>query len=249
MTTYGELDARSGIPLYRQIKEILREEIARGPAEPGGPLTEAQLLSRFGVSRAPIRQALAELANEGYVYRRPGKGTFPISGVRAISPADTKPGYLYEYLGALDGVSVDLTVMEPTRAHPADWLARRPDVDPHEQFFHFGHRIAVDGRRIVESELFLRAPEGFAPTASELEAEGSAFELLEKRFGIALERSEHEVWSIQADEAQAASFGVPAVAPLLMIETRFVATGGALIGYRRLIHQAGDIHFRFTTSR
>lgn len=68
----GELDSSSGVPLYRQIKDILRAEVAEGIADPRRPMTEAQLLSRFEVSRAPIRQALKELADEGYVYRGQG---------------------------------------------------------------------------------------------------------------------------------------------------------------------------------
>lgn len=58
----GELDLSSGVPLYRQIKDILRAEIAGGAADPREPMTEAQLLDRFDVSRAPIRQALKDLA-------------------------------------------------------------------------------------------------------------------------------------------------------------------------------------------
>lgn len=68
----GELDSSSGVPLYRQIKDILRSEVAEGIVDPRRPMTEAQLLSRFEVSRAPIRQALKELADEGYVYRGQG---------------------------------------------------------------------------------------------------------------------------------------------------------------------------------
>ena len=95
---YSELDPASGVPLYRQIKEILRREIAEGIADPQKPMTEALLLDRFEVSRAPIRQALAELANEGYVYRKQGKGTFPVAGARVQRPADVRSGALYQYL-------------------------------------------------------------------------------------------------------------------------------------------------------
>lgn len=68
--TAPEIDQQSGVPLYRQIKNILREEIITGKADPAEAITEALLLKRFGVSRAPIRQALGELADEGYVYRK-----------------------------------------------------------------------------------------------------------------------------------------------------------------------------------
>lgn len=38
--------------------------------------SETQLCDEYGVSRVTIRRALAELENEGYVTKKPGKGTF-----------------------------------------------------------------------------------------------------------------------------------------------------------------------------
>jgi GntR family transcriptional regulator len=38
--------------------------------------TEEDLVAHFGVSRTTVRQAMSDLANEGLVVRRPGRGTF-----------------------------------------------------------------------------------------------------------------------------------------------------------------------------
>ncbi|RYC30723.1 FadR family transcriptional regulator [Lichenibacterium minor] len=54
---------------------------------PDRPLpTERDLSSRFGVGRRAIRQALAELAAEGRVWRRQGKGTFPGPAPAVVVP-------------------------------------------------------------------------------------------------------------------------------------------------------------------
>ncbi len=48
-----------------------------GELHPGDRLpTEAELCEQHRISRAPVRRALTDLAREGYVYRRPGQGTF-----------------------------------------------------------------------------------------------------------------------------------------------------------------------------
>ncbi|MCS7285668.1 MAG: GntR family transcriptional regulator [Anaerolineae bacterium] len=67
----------SPIPLYYQIYEQLRREILNGNIRPGELLpSETQICEQCGVSRMTARMALAQLANEGLVVRRKGKGTF-----------------------------------------------------------------------------------------------------------------------------------------------------------------------------
>ena len=65
------------MPLYQQLKQRLRDEIERGDYKPGDQLpAEPELIQQFGVSRITVRQALSDLAAEGLVVRRHGKGTF-----------------------------------------------------------------------------------------------------------------------------------------------------------------------------
>jgi len=63
--------------LQAQIKQILRDEITAGLWQQGSQLPpEPDLMRRFGVSRITVSQALRDLATEGLVVRRQGKGTF-----------------------------------------------------------------------------------------------------------------------------------------------------------------------------
>src|SRR5207244_1562317 len=67
----------SGIPLYVQVREALRERLLAAEWGPEQPLpTEENLVEQFGVSRATVRQALADLVQEGLIVRRAGLGTF-----------------------------------------------------------------------------------------------------------------------------------------------------------------------------
>lgn len=54
-------------PLYMRILRALGAEIAHGTLRPGDRLMENRLAHRFGVSRAPARQALGEMASLGLV--------------------------------------------------------------------------------------------------------------------------------------------------------------------------------------
>ena len=64
-------------PLYHWLSQTLREEIAHGVYEPGDALpTEHALMRRYDLSITTVRRAVHDLAREGLVYRRAGKGTF-----------------------------------------------------------------------------------------------------------------------------------------------------------------------------
>jgi GntR family transcriptional regulator len=72
-----ELTKIEGIPMYVWIREELRREITQGVLKRGEQLpSEHELASRFGVSRMTVRQGIAELIDEGLLYRRHGVGTF-----------------------------------------------------------------------------------------------------------------------------------------------------------------------------
>ncbi|NYT26034.1 GntR family transcriptional regulator [Alcaligenaceae bacterium] len=66
----------SGIPLYRQIVQHLRNDIIRGAYPVGTQLpTEEDLAERFAVSRHTVREALRQLRADGLVSSRQGSGT------------------------------------------------------------------------------------------------------------------------------------------------------------------------------
>lgn len=58
-----------------QVLRALREAIAVGELRPGDRLVEADVARQMGVSRAPVREALRQLEQEGLVVSYPYRGT------------------------------------------------------------------------------------------------------------------------------------------------------------------------------
>jgi GntR family transcriptional regulator len=85
--------------LYKQLANVIRDEIARGEYAPGELLpSEAQMSERYKVSRPTVRQALIALRTEGLIEVRMGKGSFvrrsydaPAVTVDRSMPADKTP--------------------------------------------------------------------------------------------------------------------------------------------------------------
>ncbi|MBP5756309.1 MAG: GntR family transcriptional regulator [Spirochaetales bacterium] len=62
---------------YSEIADVLKKEISDGRYSDTGRLpTEFELVSRFGVSRQTVRQAISSLKNDGAVYQVQGSGTY-----------------------------------------------------------------------------------------------------------------------------------------------------------------------------
>jgi GntR family transcriptional regulator len=67
------VDARSGVPVYRQLMDQIKFHVASGLLEPGDELPSTRALSAdLGVNPMTISKAYSYLEKEGVVERRPG---------------------------------------------------------------------------------------------------------------------------------------------------------------------------------
>lgn len=76
-TVIGRLDPDSFVPLYHQLKEILKSSIASGVWKANEMIpSENELAATYDVAVGTVKKALAELTREGFIVRRQGRGTF-----------------------------------------------------------------------------------------------------------------------------------------------------------------------------
>ena len=76
-TMEKRIDFQDIIPLYFQLKEIIKENIKHSKWKVGELIpSENKLSEMYGVSVGTVKKALSELSNEGVVYRHKGKGTY-----------------------------------------------------------------------------------------------------------------------------------------------------------------------------
>ncbi|MFS0779948.1 GntR family transcriptional regulator [Neobacillus sp. 3P2-tot-E-2] len=77
MLLNDSINKESPLPLYYQLKELIKKEIEEGKLTPGEMIpSERDLGERFEISRPTVRQAINELVNEGILNRKKGLGTF-----------------------------------------------------------------------------------------------------------------------------------------------------------------------------
>ncbi|OBA62290.1 GntR family transcriptional regulator [Mycobacterium sp. 1100029.7] len=186
----GPVSAGAGVPLHRQLFLVLHDEIDRGVLAPGDALpTEQTLCDEFGVSRITVRRALADLADQGYIERRQGVGSF----VREHAPADLPAAggsYMDGLRQAQFETEVDVLELDAHRRPP-------PAVaDALETSGELLHIVRVRRQRRTGEPLMVTdawLPNGLADrlTESVLRRE-PLYELLSDA-GVVVERMRHEI--------------------------------------------------------
>jgi DNA-binding GntR family transcriptional regulator len=105
-----------GVPNYQRVRDAIRSDIARGRLAPDARLKIGDLTARYGLSPAPIREALGQLAAEGWVVIHANRGAW----VRDINEAFLRE--LNEIRIALESYTVGLSaaVATPTEVDRLD---------------------------------------------------------------------------------------------------------------------------------
>ncbi|KAA3644725.1 MAG: GntR family transcriptional regulator [Chloroflexi bacterium] len=239
------LSRSSKVPLYFQLYEILHEQIKNGAWQPEDMLpTETELVKQYDLSRATVRQAFDMLVNQGWVYRRQGRGTFVarptfeqnlnriISFWEDMHQRGLKPGTRVissEIIPATEEVTEDLQV------EPGEELASLMRL-----------RLADDEPLSIEHSLLVHR---YCPGILEQDyANNSLRQMLAEQFNIRLTTATQKIRAVPASEDLAELLAVDVNAPLLHLERVSYSDQGTPIEYLR-IHLRGDRYTFYTELR
>ena len=222
--TSGGVTAGAGVPLHRQLFLVLHDEIARGAIAPGDALpTEQSLCDQFGVSRITVRRALADLAEQGYIERRQGVGSF----VRQRDRPDGAPAagsYMDNLRQTQFQTSVEV-VEHDTRTPPAvvgDALGGGPEVL---------HILRVRRERRTREPLMITEawlPVDLSQVLTAVALRRTPLYELLSGAGVVVDRMQHEITAEIAGPRNAGLLNVP--------------IGSALVRVNRLAFVAGAAH-------
>jgi len=238
---------RRQTPLAQQVmQEILGGIEAGDLAHEGGLLpSETQLSQRFGVSRATIREALAQLEQRGAIVRRHGVGTFvasPSSVIEAGLEVLESLEHMAQRIG-LETHMADATV-EERAATPAE--ASRLQLSPGSPVLSVARAILADGRPVAY--LVDVVPTGVLRQADLGEGfTGSVLDLFLRRGEPALSHSRADIMAEAATSPIARRLHLRRGATLLKLQAQLFARDGRVVDYSLSYFVPG--YFRFHVIR
>lgn len=231
----NDLFAGSAVPRYAQLAAVFRQRIARGDWRPGSRIPSNEELSRdFGVARVTVRQALDNLARDGLVEARQGRGTFVTGSIIAdrwlkVETTLANLANVYRY-----NDPELLNLAESTQEPPLT----PQDGIPAPRYFHMRRVHSRQGRPYcvisiyLDERIFLRNPEGFrTQTVIPL--------LIEmRRPRIAAARQTLSIGTADMETAQ--HLGIAVNAPVAEVRRVFNAADGTVM-YLGEVTYPGDV--------
>lgn len=209
------LDSTSPLPLYQQLKTAILEAIQSGELVPNQRLPSENVLSRkLKISRMSVHRAYQELAREGALFPRPGKGTF-------VAVQD-----VHQDLGDLSGFTADLEaqgrqvtsrVLEAQVLGAPSDLAERMEVPAEEEVVLLDRVRLVDGYPVARERVFL--PHRLVPGLLDHDFErGSLFKTLRQFYGRDPHHAEETMAAITADREIAEILEIKPGDPIFYME-------------------------------
>lgn len=234
--------------LYRQVVQVLKDEIVRGVYPVGSQLpTEEELCARFSVSRFTVREAVRRLREDRLVVSRQGAGT-------TVIPFDPSDADVHQVTSINDlvtfavGLRFDIESMEMVVADAA--LADRIGGAAGDSW------LVVRGYRQSEqsplpacsAEVFVNGE--FAAVGRLLKRNrGPIFHLIEDLFGQRVDEVRQEISASVVPPAMARGLKVEPNAVALYVQRTYRLTSGKIALVAVNIHPAERFRHTMTMRR
>ena len=195
----NELDPQSIVPLYKQLKDLLLQEIKEGIYKANQKIpTELELSENIKLSRMTVRKALAELVEEGVLAKKQGKGTFVCQ--RKVTK-DMKKLQSFSEMCAHMGMKAGGRMLENRLEPASEKIARLLNVEKGSQVIYISRVRYADGMPMaIERNYF---PLKYAFLLEERFEDNSLFTFLKEHSHTAVAISEKWIELCKATAAEA----------------------------------------------
>ncbi len=240
------LDPNSGVPLYLQIREVLRHCIAdESCVELGGRLpAETDLAAVFGVSRMTVRRALADLAGDGMLRRLHGLGTLVVS--RKVVRNYNRLSSFFEDTQRM-GLSPSSRLLARAVVRAPEHIAPALKVDPGSPLIHLRRLRYTEGQLVAIHEVYVS--KALCPWLMDEDLENQSLYQLYEAHGLRLEWGSQRIEATAATPEQAQLLGCKPGWPLLYLERITYATGDLPVEWVQSYSPAGAYSLEMTLRR
>lgn len=227
--------------LYFQMVDLLKNRID-GEMKPHDKLpSERELTTTYGVSRTTVRLALAELENEGYIYRQHGKGTF----VSDLSEKANDLAGAYSFTEQMQklGRTPTTKILEFQRIEADKKLAQHLQLSLGDRVIHLRRLRSADGEPLMVEDTYLPS-KTFLSLTEEMLAQQPLYDLFTEVFRQTIRVADEEFFASIATENDGRLLHIPEGAPVLNFVRSSYNTKNEIIEYTVSVARADQFHYK-----
>lgn len=177
------LDKNSSVPLYEQLKNVIKRDIDAKVYLPGDKmLSEGELEEKYKVSRITVRRAIKELCEEAVLVRKQGKGTFVLK-TRLKNRIDGIGGF-HDVMEESDK-KVEVKLLEKSVIPIKEIYAKYLGINKDEEVLYIKRVMYADDVAIMIDECYIPL-ERFPDIQNKIIGNFSVFRILQEQYKVHL---------------------------------------------------------------
>jgi GntR family transcriptional regulator len=217
----GKLRQTDAVPLYKQLKNIIKKDIANGVLKPNERLpSEAELSKTYEISRITVRNAITELVEENLLVKKQGKGTFVCEKkiVRNIVPVMG-----FSEICRISNLEPGSRVISASEVAASERDIEVFQLEPHDTVVSILRvRTADSVPVILEKAVY---PKHYAFLLAE-DLGASLYDLLRKKYRVDFAHARKSIELTFATEKQAGFLNISKGYPMILIQGVVMDTAG-----------------------
>jgi len=206
----------SGIPLYKQIKNWITDQITVGRIKEGERIPgEYQLSRNLNVSRGTVREAIRELIEEGVLFTVHGRGTY----VRKIEPAPWSVNTIVSVAESFDQANIQHStkLLEIQKTLSSANVAAQLQIEPQSEVICLERLRLIDNEPVHLSRSFL--PASIAEKLLDIDlTDKSLYRVMDEELGIRVARVDRRIMACLADSHEVRLLQIPDISAVLVLK-------------------------------
>lgn len=203
------------MPLHYQITQELRKRLEVGEWEAGELFpTDKQLMEKYDVSSTTVRRSIYELVKEGWLSRKPGKGTFVRE--KMVETLQGLTGFFEEIekRGFKPSAKVTKIGVEKITEETLELIPNLKEFGASEQLYLVEKVQMMNELPVVFVRSYWPVDVGRSFEEYDLAIKGM-YDIVQKDLNIILEEAEQEIFAAVADEEEAKLLDMEVGEPIL----------------------------------
>ncbi len=236
------IDKKSLVPLYFQIKRFFEHKILSGEMKPGDQFpTEAELCECTKVSRSVERQALKELEDDGLIWRTAGRGTFVSQKKLSRHTLRRLRGFFRDVRD--EGLVLKSKILDLDFIQVFGKISKILQIEEGASVLFMNRLRYINDEPMVISRTYVPVNHIPSELANEDLENNFLYEILEDKYGYEISRSHRIVEATTATKDEASLLNINKGVGLILVKTTSYLKDNTPFEYDIGLHRGDRIRF------